>query len=248
MIRAPKHESDQMGKGHRRHSQSSKKTDIYCPHSYLEVKFAETLDPGEKVNEFPSTFLIRYYISVFDVIINLILCQRKWRQNYMRKVTPTEPNVITLQDVKDLVLFLLLNPISVEFVNFVHEPVVDRFLRSLIIYFQYYIEIWEDLCQKRAAVSKKASNPLAKGGRKRQSEELDDLRSLVGREYCSILIGAENTLSYHHIVSTNKSLNDEPSGQSQGEKDLRIYETLIRIAHKVVWIALQRKHSALIGS
>lgn len=166
----------------------------------------------------------------------------------MRKVAPTEPNVVILQDIKDVVMFLVVNPISIEFINFFHEPVVDRFLRSLIIYFQHYIEIWEDLCQKRVATAKKAPNPQAAGGRIRQSDEMENLRSLVGREYCDILIGARDTLTYHHMMTGKKSSSDEPSGQSQGEKDLRIYETLIRMSHKVVWIALQRKYSSFIGS
>ncbi|XP_012256434.2 uncharacterized protein LOC105686327 [Athalia rosae] len=219
LLGAPKRESEQLGKGHRKRIQNFHKSEVYCPHSYLELTFAETLDLRDKI---------------------------KFRRNFLRKVTPTEPNIIILQDIKDLVMFLVVNPISVEFINFFHEAMVDRFLRSLIIYFQYYIEIWEDLCQKRAATAKKAPNPGASGSRSRQADEMHTLRTLVGKEYCDILIGAKNTLPYHHMVANKKSSSDEPSGQSQGEKDLRIYETLIRMAHKVVWIALQRKYSGLI--
>ncbi|XP_046607644.1 uncharacterized protein LOC124298952 [Neodiprion virginianus] len=219
LLGAPKQESEQAGNGLRKHPQKSKKSDVYCPHAYLELKFAETLSPDDKM---------------------------QFRRNLMRKVGPTEPNVITLQDIKDIVIFLVINPISIEFINFFHEPVVDRFVRSLIIYFQHYIEVWEDLCQKRAATARKAPNPLASGGQLRQSDEMQNLRSLVGREYCDILIGAKDSLPYHHMVANKKSPSDEPSGQSQGEKDLRIFETLIRMSHKVVWIALQRKHSCLI--
>lgn len=70
-------------------------------------------------------------------------------------------------------------------------------------------------------------------------DDLADLRSMVAREYCSLLIGAEDTLKYHHMHNKN---ND-----SLSEKDRRLFETMICMAVRVVWVALQRKHLSLIG-
>ncbi|XP_035723900.1 uncharacterized protein LOC118442433 [Vespa mandarinia] len=193
-------------------------SEIYCPHNYLILNFHETLNPSQKI---------------------------KFRKYYLRKVAPNEPDVIILQDIKDLVMFLLISPVSVKFINFFHLPVVDNFLRALIIYFQYYIEIWEKLMEERVATLKKAPNPLAGGHRIKYADELHILRCMLSKEYADLIVGCQDTIHYHHIISGKKRSS---MTQSQGEKDLRIFEVLIHISHRVVWIALHRKHFHLIES
>ncbi|CAD1473658.1 unnamed protein product, partial [Heterotrigona itama] len=191
---------------------------VYCPHSYLILNFYETLSQRDKL---------------------------RFRKYYLRKVSPNEPDVIILQDIKDLVMFLLITPISPQFVNFFHLPVVDRFLRAAILYFQYYIITWEELMKERAATMKKAPNPLAQGYRFRYAEEMQNLRCVLGREYADLIVGCQDIIQYHHMTSGKKGV---PSlTQSQGEKDLRIYEVLICMTHRIVWIALERKYFSLIG-
>ncbi|XP_011348024.1 uncharacterized protein LOC105285481 isoform X3 [Ooceraea biroi] len=167
----------------------------------------------------------------------------KFRKHYLRKVMPNEPDVIILQDIKDLVLFLLVTPVSPQFINFLHLPIVDRFLRALIVYFQHYVEIWEDLMQERAATMRKAPNPLARGHRSQYAEDMRTLRCVLGREYVDLILGCQSGSQYHHVMTTKKRTSVT---QSQGEKDLRIFEALISVAHRVVWIALQRKYYTLI--
>lgn len=171
------------------------------------------------------------------------LLQIKFRKHYLRKVPPTEADVIILQDIKDLVLFLLVSPVSVEFISFLHLPIVDRFLRALIVYFQHYVDIYEDLVRERAATMKKAPNPLARGHRTRYAEQMRALRCVLGREYMDLILGCQDGSLYHHMMTSKK----RAITQSQGEKDLRIFEALINVAHRVVWIALCRKHYTLIG-
>lgn len=173
-----------------------------------------------------------------------MLLQIKFRKYYLRKVKPNEPDVIILQDIKDLVLFLLVTSVSPQFINFFHLPIVDRFLRALILYFQHYVEIWEDLMQERAATMRKAPNPLARGHRTRYAEEMRTLRCILGREYVDLIMGCQGGAQYHHMMTGERR---SAITQSQGEKDLRIFEALISVAHRVVWIALQRKHYNLIG-
>ncbi|XP_067205540.1 protein phosphatase 1 regulatory subunit 36-like isoform X2 [Linepithema humile] len=167
----------------------------------------------------------------------------KFRKYYLRKVKPHEPDVVILQDIKDLVLFLLTTPVSPQFINFFHLPIVDRFLRALILYFQHYVEIWEDLMQERAATMRKAPNPLARGHRTRYAEEMRTLRCVLGREYVDLIMGCQGGAQYHHMMTGEKR---SAVTQSQGEKDLRVFEALTSVAHRVVWIALQRKHYNLI--
>ena len=160
----------------------------------------------------------------------------------MRKITPLGPDVVLLQDIKTLVLFLISGHVSPRFIEFFHLPIVDRFLRILIIYFQFYIETWLNLTQKRDTIDKKAENPLAKGTALKRAEVLSCLRCIIGKEYSDMILGHENGIRYHHMMAGEK-----PLIQSQHEKDLIIFETLIRVAHRVVWIALQRIHFNLIG-
>ncbi|KAI4477905.1 hypothetical protein M0804_012385 [Polistes exclamans] len=209
---------DEQIKGRAIKSEIIDPSEIYCPHDYLILNFHETLNPSQKI---------------------------RFKKYYLRKVAPNEPDVIILQDIKDLVMFLLASPVSVKFIDFFHLPVVDHFLRALIIYFQYYIEIWEKLTEERVATLKKAPNPLAGGHRIKYADELHTLRCMLSKEYADLIVGCQDTVRYHHMISGKKKAS---MTQSQGEKDLRIFEMLIHISHRVVWIALHRKYFHLIES
>ncbi|XP_071868506.1 uncharacterized protein isoform X2 [Bombus fervidus] len=199
-------------------SDSNHVSKVYCPHSYLILNFHETLSQRDKL---------------------------KFRKYYLRKVAPNEPNVIILQDIKNLVMYLLISHISPQFVNFFYLPIVDRFLRAAILYFQYYVITWEELMKERTATMKKAPNPLAQGYRYRYAEEMQILRCVLGREYADLIVGCHDVIQYHHMTGGKKGA---PSvTQSQGEKDLRIFEVLICMTHRIVWIALERKYFSLIG-
>uniref|UniRef100_A0A0C9QVB3 PPP1R36_1 protein n=1 Tax=Fopius arisanus TaxID=64838 RepID=A0A0C9QVB3_9HYME len=207
---------DEEIKSRKRKKQSVHQSQSYCPHAYLFLNFLDILNPGEKI---------------------------KYRKCYLRRVTPPEPDVIILQDIKNLALFLLTTPVSLQFINFFHLEVVDRFLRALIIYFQFYTTIWdEEIIKKRAATMKKAPNPMAGGGRIKRAEEMNILRCVLAREYCELVVGSGASAKYHHMLAGTSI----PGMQSQGEKDLRIFEVLIGIAHRIIWIALKRKHFTLI--
>ncbi|XP_063988252.1 protein phosphatase 1 regulatory subunit 36-like [Diachasmimorpha longicaudata] len=207
---------DEEVKSRKRKKQVIPRSQVYCPHAYLFLNFLDILNPGEKI---------------------------KYRKCYLRRVTPTDPDVIILQDIKNLCLFLLTTPVSLQFINFFHLEVVDRFLRALILYFQFYTEIWdEEIIKKRAATMKKAPNPMAGGSRIRRAEEMRILRCVLAREYCELIVGCDTTARFHHMLAGTAI----PGMQSQGEKDLRIFEVLIGMSHRVVWIALKRKHFTLI--
>lgn len=85
------------------------------PQSQFEIKFHEITDKLEKI--------------IF-------------RRYFQRRCKLDEPEVVTIQDVKDIALYLA-NPkdLSLEFITFFHIPTVDRFLRALILYIQYYLDV-----------------------------------------------------------------------------------------------------------
>jgi hypothetical protein len=161
-------------------------------------------------------------------------------------VTPqrlANTDVVLLQDIKDLVIYQISATIGTEFLEYIHLSIVDRFLRALILYMQHYLTIWGELQLKRETVSKSLPNPLAGGARVVRSQELRALRCLLAREYADLLLACQpEAKKYHHTGAGEISLN-----KSLGEKDLRIFEGLIQFAHRVVWIALERKHKDLIG-
>lgn len=66
----------------------------------------------------------------------------KFKRQFQRKCKADEPNVVTLQDVKD-VTFFIANPndLTLDLINYFHIPTMDRFLRALIVYFQYYLQV-----------------------------------------------------------------------------------------------------------
>ncbi|XP_043484768.1 uncharacterized protein LOC122512766 isoform X2 [Leptopilina heterotoma] len=161
----------------------------------------------------------------------------------MRKSESKEHDIVYLQDVKNLVLYLATNRISVQFIDFFHLPIADRFLRALIIYFQYYFEIWEEMLNRRNATQKKIINPLAHGDSLKRENNLNSLRIILAGEYSNLLIGCKYGGHYHHMMTGGKN---KPLVQSQHEKDLRIFETLLAVSHQVVWITLQRKFYNLI--
>ncbi|XP_031833601.1 uncharacterized protein LOC116427418 isoform X2 [Nomia melanderi] len=202
---------DEQIKRHKGPSDPVPDSKVYCPHAYLLLNFRETLSQREKI---------------------------RFRRYFLRKIPPTEPNVIILQDIKDLVLFLLATPISPQFIDFFHLPIMDRFLRAAIIYFQYYLIIWEELMEERAATMKKAPNPLAQGYRSKYAHDMQNLRCILGREYADLIVGCQDSMQYHHMTGGKKGMTSVT--QSQGEKDLRMFEVLIGITHRIIWIALQQ--------
>lgn len=70
-------------------------------------------------------------------------------------------------------------------------------------------------------------------------DNLADLRSMVAREYCSIIVGKCDAQRFHHMNNKNN--------QSLSGKDRQLFERLICLAARVVWIALERKNLSLIG-
>ncbi|XP_034938439.1 protein phosphatase 1 regulatory subunit 36-like [Chelonus insularis] len=192
------------------------KSQIYCPHAYLNLNFLDILNSSQKI---------------------------KYRKYYYRKVSPNEPDIIILQDIKNLVLYFLITPVSLQFINFLHLPLVDRLLRALIMYFQFYLQVWEqEIMKKKVATAKKAYNPLAIGARLKKAHELKVLRCIIAKKYCLLLLGSKETAKFHHLMAGM----DSKLIISQGEKDLRIFETFIQVAHRIVWIALARKQFSLI--
>lgn len=92
---------------------------------------------------------------------------------------------------------------------------------------------------RREEAKRKLRQPIVEVLEMLISKELSDLRSMVAREYTAIILGVDDALNFHHMKKTdNMSLDD---------KDRRIFETMMGVAVRVIWVALQRKNISLIG-
>lgn len=102
------------------------------------------------------------------------------------------------------------------------------------------VKVWENMMLRREEWKRKLWQPVVMTLENIVRDDLSDLRSMVAREYATILLGLEDAKKFHHMNNKN---ND-----SLSDKDRRLFEMLISMTVRVVWIALQRKYLSLIGN
>ncbi|XP_030753095.1 uncharacterized protein LOC115880109 [Sitophilus oryzae] len=176
-------------------------------------------------------------IQVMDTLDGY--AKAKFRKHYQRKVKVGDVAVATIQDVKDVAIFTSkVSDLSLEFISYFHTAVMDRFLRSMIVYFQYYLQIWNRMQRRRAETSRQLRHPRVIVLEDEIRDNLADLRSMVSRDYAAILLGLEDVKMFHHMSNKN---ND-----SLSDKDRKLFEILCFMTVKVVWIALFRKNLPLL--
>lgn len=158
----------------------------------------------------------------------------QFRRLFQRRIKPGASMVVTIQDVKDVAIYTAeKQDLTVEFISFLHTSKMDQFLRSLIVYFQYYMQVWENLMMRREDARRKLWQPIVTDIENVVRDDLADLRSMVARNYAYILMGLDDTFKFYHMSNKNSvSLSD---------KDKHLHECLLSIATRIVWIALLRK-------
>lgn len=104
----------------------------------------------------------------------------------------------------------------------------------------FFSKIWNKLHFRRVEAARKLRQPSVAIWENNLRDDLADLRSMVARDYSAILIGVDDASKFHHMKGENNlSLSD---------KDRRRFEFLFKMAIRVVWIALKKRHLALIGN
>ncbi|KAI4457917.1 hypothetical protein MML48_7g00008317 [Holotrichia oblita] len=101
-----------------------------------------------------------------------------------------------------------------------------------------FLQIWEYMLERRVEESRKLRQPVVIELENIIRDDLGDLRSMLAREYLSLIGGLEDAAKFHHMSSRNSD--------SLSDKDRRLFEMLMCMSSRVVWIALQRKHLTLI--
>ncbi|XP_052751725.1 protein phosphatase 1 regulatory subunit 36 isoform X3 [Galleria mellonella] len=161
--------------------------------------------------------------------------QIRFRRRYQRKLKPGQADVITVQDVKDIALFTApVGIMSPMLINMLHLPTTERFIRALILYSEYYLQVADEMTLRIIELETKVRTPDCEILEKEYRDNLSDLRLLVAKEYSTMLIGGSDTRKFHHMGPQKKR-------RSLSDKDVRLFETLLRMCVQIVWLALGRK-------
>ncbi|XP_026747134.1 uncharacterized protein LOC113508356 isoform X1 [Trichoplusia ni] len=161
--------------------------------------------------------------------------QIRYRRRYQRKLKPGQPDVITLQDIKDIALYTApVSILSPMLINVLHIPTTERFLRALILCCAYYLQVADEMAIRMIELDTKVRTPDCEHIENEYRDNLADLRVLVAKEYCIMLIGGADTKKFHHMGPQKKL-------QSLSDKDARLFETLLRMSVQIVWLALGRR-------
>lgn len=99
-------------------------------------------------------------------------------------------------------------------------------------------KLWDNVLERREEKKIKLHQPYVTVLEDIVRDDLADLRSMVAKYYCSLLMGIDDAKEFHHMKG-DTSLSD---------KDRRLYETMLCFAVRTVWIALQRRYLGLIGT
>ncbi|CAO1402977.1 unnamed protein product [Diamesa serratosioi] len=138
-----------------------------------------------------------------------------------------DSEVITIQDIKNIVLFNIRSGNTKKLVDFVHTDICDRFLNSLIIYIDYFLLVLEYLLIGRDEIlDGKIRDTYSLEVERYLSKLLSDRRTLTAREYEMILFSSGQS-----AATKNTSV----------EKEMQYFESIIHFSIQCVYIAMRRR-------
>ncbi|KAI5636676.1 protein phosphatase 1 inhibitor domain-containing protein [Phthorimaea operculella] len=159
--------------------------------------------------------------------------QLRFKNRYQRKVKFGQREVVTLQDIKDVAIFTApTNLMSEVLISMLHRPTTERFIRALILYCQYYLQIIQVMASRKKKLDKTVRTPNSDEIENEYRDNLCDLRLLVAKQYCTINIGSCDMKRYHHMGSDKR--------KTLSHRDARLCETFLRMCVEIVYIALGR--------
>lgn len=130
-----------------------------------------------------------YLLPLIDVGLNFADYINEPEQQIFSKVFQRpklyyDSEVITIQDIKNLVLFTIRSGSTKKLVDFVHTDICDRFLNNLIIYIDYFLLVVEYLLIRRDEIlDGKMRDTYSLQVERFLSKLLSDRRALIAREY-----------------------------------------------------------------
>ncbi|XP_062126392.1 uncharacterized protein LOC133839078 [Drosophila sulfurigaster albostrigata] len=160
-----------------------------------------------------------------------------FRQQYVRSEATFDTDTVVINDVRDLVLFLMPKEfLTMKFLEFIHKPAVHRLIHALIIYFEYFLRLVEFVLVRRdelagdmAQIQSEQTNEM----KRIFSIYLSQYRMLVARNYSVILKGQGDMAQFYHmkeIVNISATI-----------KDKYFHEQFLAVTIQIVWIAMHRR-------
>ena len=106
---------------------------------------------------------------------------------FQRKASYYDSGIVSLQDVKNLVLFLLSSKLPDKILTFIHDDLFDKFLHSVIFYFDMYLMVLEFLLIRRdQELDGRGRDTHSLKVEQFLSKQLSDRRILIAREYSKV--------------------------------------------------------------
>ncbi|KAG8249293.1 hypothetical protein J6590_022278 [Homalodisca vitripennis] len=159
--------------------------------------------------------------------------QKIFKLRYQRPMRQGVPYIITLQDVKDVVTFLLMGNLPRAVLSLLHSYEINYLIRALILYMQLYLQIHEDLrYRKLSYATQRLKHPISSVRETLCKKHLSKLRCRIGQEYALIIAGEGFYKKYHHM--------NNPLNQSYVAKDIQLNEYMSKLLARIVWVALYR--------
>lgn len=165
-----------------------------------------------------------------------------FRQEFQRPDTTHDADVILIQDIKNLVMFLAPTQIiTKDFIQFVNTRTVDALIKSLIMYFEYFLKLVEFILIRRDEVSGEKAQIQSEQSteiKRILSSHLSQYRLLVARAYSNIVLGQDEMSRYYHIKPIVNI--------SQSIRDKAFHEGFLAFCTQVIWIAMHRRNYDII--
>ncbi|XP_037725284.1 protein phosphatase 1 regulatory subunit 36 [Drosophila subpulchrella] len=157
-----------------------------------------------------------------------------FRQAYVRDSSTYDFDTLVINDVRDLVLFLMPSEfLTYRFVEFMHRPAVHRLIHALIIYFEYFLRMVEFVLIRRDELADQIQSDQTIEMKKIFSIYLSQYRLLVARNYSVILKGEGDMANYYHLK--------EIVNISDTSRDRIFHEQFLAVTTQIVWICMHRR-------
>lgn len=115
--------------------------------------------------------------------------EKIFRETFQRKKLFCDSDIVTLQDVKNLAIFLLTSNVTTKFLEVVHDETFDKFLYSSIFYIDLFLMVLELLLIRRdKKLEEEICDKFTLKVEQFLAKRLSDRRLLVAREYSKVSI------------------------------------------------------------
>ncbi|CRK93887.1 CLUMA_CG007414, isoform A [Clunio marinus] len=122
--------------------------------------------------------------------------EKIFREKFLRQDPLYDRDIVTLQDIKNLVIFTVQTKLTHDFIELVHLETFDKFLYGIIFYMDFFLLVLEFLLIRRDEELKgKLRDDFSIKVEKFLSHQLSDRRLLVAKEYSKILYGHKSYIN-----------------------------------------------------